>query len=267
MARDSEHPPLPGAAEIARWPAGERRDPAWSDPHYLALRPLAEQLKEALARLCGGRTDLRVLDIGCGAKPYLPLAAPYASTYVGIDAVDGPWVDRVGTAEDIPCEDGSVDLVLCTQVLEHVQDPRRSLAEIRRVLAPGGVVLLSTHGVFLYHPDPPESDRDYWRWTHSGLRKEFQNAGEWSEIEITASGNIISALAYSLAQFVDEAGSRILPDWLRRGVMSVFNRVTVAIDARFPPRARFPAGGSMTANYLVAAVKDGAAQPAEGETA
>jgi len=255
MTETTDHPLLPKPGAIASWPGLDRREPSIWDPHYLALQPLSLQLREALARTFGGRRDVRVLDIGCGAKPYLPFVAPYAESYLGVDAVAGPWVDRVGTAEDIPCEDASVDLVLCTQVLEHVEDPRRTVAEIYRVLAPGGAVLLSTHGVFLYHPDPPGSGRDYWRWTHSGLRKQFENAGDWSDIQISASGNIVSTCAYVLAQFLNEVTTRLGIDVLRRAVLSGWNRLSTLIDARFPPRARFPSGGSLSANYLVAAIK------------
>ena len=55
----------------------------------------------------------------------------------------------------------SFDAVLSTQVLEHVADPGALPAERFRVLRPGGRLLLSTHGIFVYHPDPD----DYWRWT------------------------------------------------------------------------------------------------------
>ncbi len=57
--------------------------------------------------------------------------------------------------------------MLSTQVLEHVTDPRLYLAECHRVLRPGGPLLLSTHGIMVYHPDPV----DYWRWTGAGLQR------------------------------------------------------------------------------------------------
>ena len=73
--------------------------------------------------------------------------------------------DLHGSIDAIPVEDASFDLVLCLQVLEHVPDPAAAIRELRRVVRPGGRVLLTTHGVYPYHPNP----EDLWRWTHEGL--------------------------------------------------------------------------------------------------
>jgi SAM-dependent methyltransferase len=224
-------------AELAAWPGAERRDPPRSDRHYLALSPLAHQLRAEIARLLQGRDDAHVLDIGCGAKPYLPFVAPYAGRYVGVDTAEGPYVDHVTPAEQLPFEDEAFDLVLCTQVLEHVQDPAAVLSEIHRVLRPGGAVLLSTHGVFLFHPDPPGTDGDYWRWTHAGLRKMVGAAGDWREVEVQPNGDVVACLAYIAAQFVDEFGARLGFDPLRRGLLFALNSFAELMDRRCP-RAR-----------------------------
>lgn len=243
------------AGQITAWPGADRRSPKRSDPHYLTLAPLSRQIQANIAELAAGKTDLRVLDIGCGGKPYLPFVAPYARSYCGIDSAPGPMVDVVVAAEELPFPDESFDLVICTQVLEHVQDPRQSLAEIYRVLTPGGGVLLSTHGVFLFHPDPPPSDQDYWRWTHAGLAKELERAGSWRSIGVEPAGNVVACLAYIAAQFVDELGRRIRIDPVRRALLYVLNSVAARVDTRFPPNARVPNAGSLSANYLVSAVK------------
>ncbi len=64
-------------------------------------------------------------------------------------------------------------MVLSTQVLEHVDRPGLYLAECHRVLRPGGRMLLSTHGIMVFHPDPV----DYWRWTCDGLQRAVRDAG------------------------------------------------------------------------------------------
>ena len=241
---------------LEHWPGSARRDPERSDRHYLVLAPLARQISREVSRLFDPpRRDIQVLDIGCGDKPYLPLVADHADSYVGLDAVPGPYVDDIGTAEDLPYPDESFDLVLCTQVLEHVTEPHQAIAEIHRVLRPGGSALISTHGVFLYHPDPPDGDGDYWRWTHSGLRRQVDAAGSWSEIAIQANGNVVACVAYIAAQYVDEFGRRLPFDALRRLMLRMLNGFAERLDSRFPPHARVPAPGSLSANYLVTATR------------
>jgi SAM-dependent methyltransferase len=244
-----------GPEDLASWPGEERRHPPKSDRHYLVLSVLARQVRAEVERLLGGRDDARVLDIGCGAKPYLPWIAPYAREYIGIDAAPGPYVDEVVQGEELPFDDGSFDLVLCTQVLEHVEDPAAVLSEIHRVLRPQGAALISTHGVFLFHPDPLEAGADYWRWTHAGLRKATSEAGSWREIDVRSNGEVIACMAYIAAQFVDELGRRVRVDALRRGLLYALNTLAAALDRKFPPRARVPNPGSLSANYLVTAVK------------
>ncbi len=94
--------------------------------------------------------------------------------YVAADLPGNPHADLTLTSDArVPAGDESFDAVLSTQVLEHVADPGLYLAECFRVLRPGGRMLLSTHGVFVYHPDPV----DLWRWTCEGLRRQVEFAG------------------------------------------------------------------------------------------
>jgi SAM-dependent methyltransferase len=60
----------------------------------------------------------------------------------------------------------SVDVILCTQVMEHLTDPESALIEMYRVLKPGGKVFLTTHMAFEEHMVP----NDYWRFTEFGIR-------------------------------------------------------------------------------------------------
>lgn len=148
----------------------------------------------------------RVLDYGCADMPYRSLLPPGVE-YVGADLV-GNDAASVSIKPDgtLPVPDESFDAVLSTQVLEHVQDPRVYLSECLRVLRPGGRLLLSTHGVFPYHPDPV----DLWRWTCEGLRREVESAG----FEILRFEGVIG-LAATGAQLVQDAISyRMSPRWV-----------------------------------------------------
>ena len=73
-------------------------------------------------------------------------------------------IDEKGT---IQLADNSVDILLSSQVLEHVYDTDKYLSECYRVLKPNGTLILTTHGHWVFHPDP----NDYWRWTSQGLKK------------------------------------------------------------------------------------------------
>jgi SAM-dependent methyltransferase len=234
------------------WPGSERREPAISDRHYLSLGALSRALREEIGRTLAGRGALRVLDVGCGCKPYYPFLAAHAAVYLGLDAHPGPLVDELGSVEALPHEDASFDVVLCTQVLEHVGDPSAAVGEIARVLAPGGVAFLSTHGVFLYHPDPV----DYWRWTHAGLERLFTTAASWSEVRVTPNGEAVACIGYLICQYLDELGRRLGSDALRRGMLRTVNTVASRLDRRLPPRARAGAPGSLSSNYLVTAVRE-----------
>ena len=109
---------------------------------------------------------------------------------------------EIGADGTVAVADASVDVVLSTQVLEHVTDPAVYLAECVRVLRPGGRLLLTTHGTMFYHPDPV----DYWRWTCDGLRKAVTDAG----LEVTRFEGVVGMAATGL-QLVQEAFYYRLP--------------------------------------------------------
>lgn len=239
---------------IDSWPGASRRDPPRSDPLYLVFRPLADQIRDQMHRF-GARRDLRVLDVGCGAKPFFPLIAPWAESYRGLDAAPGPNVDDVGRAERLPYPDEEFDLVLCTQVLEHVGDPDAVVSELRRVVKPAGLVLASTHGVYFYHPNPENSVEDLWRWTHSGLRVLFERNGAWQRVEVHANRNMIACLGLLTCSLMEtrtrRRGLRTIGKLARMSI----NMAVARIDDRMPRNARVPAIGSLSANYLVSAAR------------
>jgi SAM-dependent methyltransferase len=154
-------------------PAARPPQPRLSSSTYPVRAPLLAWLTQEAAAAKKTYGHPRVLDVGCGIKPYEPLFAPFAASYVGVD-VENPAADLIGTVEQIPVGDESQDVVLCTQVLEHALDPAKAVAELWRVTAPGGRVLASTHGVQVFHPAPV----DLWRWTH-GARL-FRETGSGS---------------------------------------------------------------------------------------
>ena len=116
----------------------------WLDAYYLH-----RDLKRLLPTLGGA-----VLDVGCGIKPYQGWFGPLHS-YVGLDVVSGPQVDVVVKPDGSwPLPDEHFDVLLSTQVLEHVEDLDLTVKEIVRVLKPGGVALITFPFLYNEHGAP-----------------------------------------------------------------------------------------------------------------
>jgi len=119
-------------------------------PHYeLRRRFLLEQV----------RPGSRALDLGCGQGEFTAVIAAAGASVVGVDVAEAalerarrrhPELELrlVPVEGPLPFPDGAFDLVWSSEVIEHVADTARWLSEVRRVLAPGGRLLLTTpsHG-------------------------------------------------------------------------------------------------------------------------
>jgi SAM-dependent methyltransferase len=145
----------------------ERSTPKPGDALYL---PLAD-LSLAIHRFRSNER-MMILDYGSGGSPYRSLFPN--SEYRRADVIAAEGMNyRIAEDQTIPEASGTFDLVLSTQVLEHVPVPSLYLAECHRLLRSGGRLLLSTHGIFEEHGVP----FDFHRWTVGGLRKELEGAG------------------------------------------------------------------------------------------
>lgn len=230
------------------WPGASARHAPKSSITWTVRTPLVRWLQEEAARAGADIGPLRVLDVGCGIKPYFPFFAEHAVEYVGVDVVPGPQVDHVGGVEALPVPDASFDVVLCTQVLEHVDDPARAVRELRRVTAPGGRVLASTHGVQVYHPSP----NDLWRWTHAGLGRLFADNGEWQSVSVTPCAGTASCLTMLTGIYIDLFLRKAHLAPLARGAVWALNTLGAAIDGR-SAQLRGTGPGTLHPNYHVVA--------------
>ena len=225
-----------------------RLDPPLSMPTYAVRAPLARWLRDEAGRAAGDLGVYRLLDVGCGEKPYAPLFAPHVSAYVGLDTAAHASADLVGPIEAIPAADASFDVAICIQVLEHVDDPAQGVRELSRVTRPGGRVLLSTHGTIVYHPNPV----DLWRWTHEGLRRLFEGNGDWRSVTVTPGSGTASSLAMLNAIYLEHVLRRTPLRPIRGPVVAGLNRVARALDGR-SATLREPRPGTLAANYHVVA--------------
>jgi SAM-dependent methyltransferase len=180
----------------------QRSSPIPGDPHYLCLIDLLLALKRIES------TDrLIILDYGAGVSPYRYLFpnSEYRRADIG-DLVKPDYLIKQDGS--VPEESNVFDMVLSTQVLEHVDDPEAYLCECFRLLKPGGVLVLTTHGTFEDHGCP----YDFRRWTADGLKLDLEKAG----FEVTALNKLTSgprAIMYLIERYFDTMSDpvKVLP--------------------------------------------------------
>ena len=118
-----------------------------------------------------------LLDIGCGEKPYRSMTEGLVTQHIGLDhpcsTHSKEHVDVFGTAYETGMRNASVDTVLCTAALEHLERPQDAINEMYRVLKPGGHVILTAPLFWHLHEEP----RDFYRYTKHGLAHLFATAG------------------------------------------------------------------------------------------
>jgi SAM-dependent methyltransferase len=206
---------------------------AHRDPRpWHRLAHISRELPRAIERLVRAldlRPGQRVLDYGCADAPYRRFLPPGVE-WVGADLPGNPVATTPllpdGTVE-LP--DASVDAVLSTQVLEHVANPARYLAECARVLRPGGRLLLSTHGIMVFHPDP----HDWWRWTTQGLDRVVRDAG----LEVEHFEGVMGLAATGL-QLTQDALYWRIPRLLRHPFALVVQLLAGLLDRVEPSEAK-----------------------------
>ena len=225
--------------------AGEREEQsAYSEIQAAVLDEQSRRRKAAkilaVIRHTVGRDDLsglKALDVGCSAGYIADELATAGATTIGID-IDEPGLAkarerfgdhvefRLASGQDMPIETESMDVIVLNHVYEHVVDPEALVAEIRRVLSPGGVLYLGLGnrlGVMEPHYRlpflswlPQRAADLYMRATHkgpvyyetfrtrSGLRRLFADFDLWD---------------YTLPVLADAksfAGEDVVPGWVGR---------------------------------------------------
>ncbi|MBI1833781.1 MAG: methyltransferase domain-containing protein [Candidatus Andersenbacteria bacterium] len=177
-----------------------------------------------------------LLDAGAGTLAYRGMVKKYTSSYTSVDfKATHPELDRVADIQALPFESASFDTVLCVEVLEHVPYPAKALAELYRVLRPGGYIVITVPHLGYLHNEP----HDYYRFTNYGLNVLLKDAG-FEIISIEPNGGFISFIQHIPATFL-VGMTHGIP--IIQGLVQEINRLcsylTIWLDDRIDKRKLF----------------------------
>lgn len=141
--------------------------------NWLANHKIVRALERARGHARG-----ELLDVGCGSKPFAPLFAQQVTRYWGTDLAVSPYLggarlDAFARAEALPFRAATFDTVIGLSMLTYLPEPIRMLEEARRVLRPGGVLILEFTQMVPLHDEP----YDYFRFTRYGAQYLLEKAG------------------------------------------------------------------------------------------
>lgn len=128
-----------------------------------------------------------IVDIGSGGR----LLAPGV---IAFDKFVTANTKVIGDIHNLPFGDESIDSIVCTGTLEHIEDPWAASKEFRRVLKKGGRVFVAVPFMQGYHPDPA----DYWRFTEEGLIRLMQGFERLESGPVQGTG---SGLSWAINDF------------------------------------------------------------------
>jgi SAM-dependent methyltransferase len=163
--------------------------PLWSADVFV-LRHIGGFVRPRIASLA--KRGAAVLDAGCGEQPLRSAIESAGATYTGLDVEQ----NRAGTVDvlaplwRVPLPDASVDVILATEVLEHVADTDGAFAEMARLLRKDGAILITTPFAYPLHELP----HDYVRLTTGAIARLAERHG-LTVAEVHALGNEIEVLA------------------------------------------------------------------------
>ena len=160
-------------------------------------------LETVVRKYCRGY----VLDAGAGRAKYMQLICKYSTMYVALDNLSSPFqfsykldhkLTVIGDVRSLPFGNEVFDTVVCTQVIEHVPEPRKLMHELSRVLKRGGYLILSTGWVSPYHPEP----KDYYRFSVDALTY-LLTAESLEVVEIISQGGVLLIALYFLSRLIE----------------------------------------------------------------
>jgi SAM-dependent methyltransferase len=157
---------------------------------FFVLRHLKSFLESTLRDRV--RRGANVADVGCGEQPFRSLIEQLGGSYTGIDIAQNSVgsVDVVADIASIPLPAESFDLLVCSEVLEHVSNTTAAFAELARLCKIGGSIILTTPFAYPLHEEP----QDFVRLTPYQVR-ECACSGGLEVAHLSTSGNELEVVA------------------------------------------------------------------------
>lgn len=153
--------------------------------NYLARKPIEKAMQEFAKKF---DKNQKVLDVGCGYRPYKKF---FDCQYIGLDPVKEVEPDMVANAWEVPCENSEFDGIILNQSLEHITETQKTISEIKRILKPNGLCIVTVPQTMKNHGQPIPSKKihlsnfdkekipyfniDYYRFTKFGLIALFKD--------------------------------------------------------------------------------------------
>jgi SAM-dependent methyltransferase len=219
------------------------------DTNYLVYLSFHRDLYNAIKNFAKGK----LLDIGCGNKPYEIWCKETITEYIGCDIVQSSAnkVDVLSSANKIPLESNSFDTVLSTQVVEHVEDHQGMVDEAYRLLKPEGYFILSGPMYWNLHEEP----YDFFRFTKHGFKYILEKAG-FEVCEIVPNGGAWATLGQIINhtfEFKNPNANKVA-----KGLKYVFFRLRlyILVNKIFSYLDRKDYNTINTMNYVVVAKKN-----------
>lgn len=174
----------------------QQKDIIWTD-RFLSKTPFhpgywaRKRLDDAVAAHAGSAHGV-LLDVGCGAKPFEKILIPHVEKYIGLEyspesGFRGNKADFCGDAALLPLAEESVDTILCTEVMEHLPNPEKTIEEFARVLKHDGTII--TTAPFVY---PIHDAYDFFRYSPAGLAAIMERYGLTVETVKPLSGTAVT---------------------------------------------------------------------------
>lgn len=186
--------------------AQARLYPSITSHSFLVLRRRRLIFTEWIKRLPA--ENLRVLDVGGRYQPYRPLLGERVQRYFAVDVLQTPLVDAVSKGQQLPFREATFDLVMATGVFEYFPEPRVAAEQIRRVLKPGGYLMMSVAAIC-----PRAVDEEHWHYLPAGLRFALSSFSNVEIVpEVTSLGGFFRLAAWSFNIFAKYGFVRSIVD-------------------------------------------------------